>query len=162
MRGGIWVLNIFAAVWSAGGIIAGHGPVWLAVLAVAISVALLFWASRQSVGTDNPIEGSHVGRVVGIASAIEGVAIFIVANVLGNMHLQAFLLPAVAIIVGLHFIPLARWIPVRIYYWTGAGLIAVGMAGIAVPEANRAIVTGIAAAIVLWLSGIRLARYGRG
>ena len=162
MRGGIWVLAIFAAIWGAAGVTVGHGPVWLAIVPVAISVALLLWASRQPVGAGSPVEGDHVGRVVGIASAVEGVAIFLVANVLINLHMPTLLLPAIAIIVGLHFIPLARWIPVPLYYRTGAGLIAVGLAASFLPPDNRAIATGIAAALVLWASGILLVCQGRG
>lgn len=162
MRGGIWVLTIFAAIWGAGGIVVGHGPVWLAILPVAISVAMLLWASRQPLGTGNPVEGDHVGRAVGIATAIEGVAIFLVANVLFNLNMPTLLLPAIAIIVGLHFIPLARWIPVPLYYRTGAGLIAVGLAAALLPPQDRAIATGVAAAAVLWASCILLVRRGRG
>jgi hypothetical protein len=162
MRGGIWVLNIFAAIWGMGGIMVGHGSVWLAVVPIAISAALLFWSSRRPVGTGNPVEGDHVGRAVGIATAIEGVAIFVVANVLINLHMPTLLLPAIAIIVGLHFLPLARWIPVPLYYRTSAGLIAVGLAASFFPPENRAIATGIAAAAVLWVSGVMLVRRGRG
>jgi hypothetical protein len=162
MRGGIWVLTIFAAIWGAGGIVVGHSPVWLAVVPIAISLAMLLWASRQPVGTGNPVEGDRVGRAVGIATAIEGVAIFLAANVLFNLNMPTLLLPAIAIIVGLHFIPLARWIPVPLYYRTGAGLIAVGLAAALLPPDDRAIATGVAAALVLWASCIMLVRRGRG
>lgn len=162
MRGGIWVLTIFAAIWGAAGIVVGHGPVWLAVVPVAISVALLLWASRQPVGTGNPVEGDHVGRAIGIATAIEGVAMFLAANILINLHMPTLLMPVFAIIVGLHFLPLARWIPVPLYYRTGGALIAVGLAASFLPPEHRAIATGIAAALVLWASGILLIRRGRG
>lgn len=162
MRGGIWVLNIFAAIWGAAGIIMGHAPAWLAVVPIAISLALLFWSSRQPVGTGDPIEGNHVGRVVGIATAIEGVAIFLVLNVLINLHMMTLILPAIAIIVGLHFIPIARWVPIPLYYRTGAGLIVVGLAAWFFPPEHRSIATGVAAALVLWASCVLLVRKGRG
>jgi len=161
MRGGLWVLAIMAAVWAAASIVVGQYPIWLVVPPIAISLALLLWARRQPVGTGNPVEGSHVGRVVGIATGVEGVAIFLVANVLVNLHQPTLVMPAIAIVVGLHFIPLARWIPVRPYYWTAAGLIAVGLAAAWVAPTERAIVTGIGAALVLWISGIALVRVGR-
>jgi len=162
MRGGIWVLNIMAAVWGVAAIMVGHMPMWLVVVPIAISIILLFWASRQPVGTGNPIEGDHVGRVVGIATAVEGVAIFVIANVLINLHQDTLILPAIAVIVGLHFIPLARWIPVPLYYWTGAGLIVIGLATCFFPPEHRAIATGVAAALLLWASGVLLVRQGRG
>jgi hypothetical protein len=162
MRGGIWVLNMMAAVWGVAAVMVGHASIWLVVVPVAISVALLLWSRRQSVGTGAPVEGDHVGRVVGIATAIEGVAIFVVANVLMNMHLPTLVMPAIAIIVGLHFIPLARWIPVSLYYRTGAGLIVIGLATCFFPPEHRAVATGVAAALTLWLSGVLLVRQGRG
>lgn len=162
MRGGIWVLNVFAAIWGAAGIIVGNAPVWLAVVPIAISAAALIWARRQPVGTGNPVNGDHIGRVISIATAIEGVAIFLVANVLINLHMETLLMPAIAIIVGLHFLPLARWIPVPLYSRTGAGLIAVGVTAACLPLGSRAIVTGITAAVVLWVSGVLLVRGGRG
>jgi energy-converting hydrogenase Eha subunit E len=61
--------------------------------------------------------------------------------------------PVVAIIVGLHFLPLARWLPGPIYYLTGALLVVVGLAGAAVQEPTVRILTVcIGAAGVLWLS----------
>jgi hypothetical protein len=162
MRGGIWVLNIMAAIWGVAGVLIDHRPAWLAIFPILISLALLAWSSRQPVGTGNPVEGDHVGRIVGIATGIEGVAIFVVANVLLNLHQPTLIMPAIAIIVGLHFIPLARWIPVPLYYRTGIALVVVGLAATLVPSDERAITTGMASALVLWLSGVLLVRSGRG
>jgi len=161
MRGGIWVLTIMAAIWGVAAVRVGQAPAWLVIGPVAISVALLFWARRQPIGTGNPVEGDHVGHVVGIATAIEGVAIFLAANVLINLHQPTLVMPAIAIIVGLHFIPLARWIPVPLYYRTGGGLIVAGLLAILLPAKDRAM-AGIAAALILWISCILLVRYGRG
>jgi hypothetical protein len=161
MRGGIWVLNIFAALWVVAGILSNHLPIWLAVIPIAVSGGLLLWASRQPVGTGAPVAGDHVGRVVGIATAVEGVALFLVANILINLHLPTAVIPAAVIIVGLHFLPLARWIPVLLYYRTGGALIAVGALGLLLPPSDRAMATGTAAALVLWASGIMLVRRRR-
>lgn len=162
MRGGLWVLNIMAFVWCAAGLLVGGESLWWLVAPAIVAAMLLLWASRRPIGTGTPVEGGHVGRVVGIATAIEGVAIFLVANVQVNLHMPTLVMPAIAAIVGLHFVPLARWIPVPLYYWTGAGLVTVGLVAILLPPGARAIATGIAAALVLWASGIMLARRGRG
>lgn len=162
MRSGVWVLNIFAAIWGVGAVLFGHLPTWLVVVPIAISVALLLWSRSQPMGDGNPVEGKHIGRVVGISTAVEGVAIFVALNVLINLHLDSFMLPAMAIIVGLHFIPIARWVPIPLYYRTGAGLIVVGAAACFFPPEHRAIATGVAAAMVLWASGVLLTRRGRG
>jgi hypothetical protein len=50
----------------------------------------------------------------------EGVAIFIAVNVPANIGQSAFLLPIIGVIVGLHFLPLARLFRYSFYYWIGA------------------------------------------
>ena len=154
MRGGIWVLSFFAAVWGVAGISVGQMPMWLAVIPLGISGALLLWAHRQPVGSAKPVGNEHVGRIVGVATAVEGIAIFVTANILINLHLPTLLMPAIAIIVGLHFLPLARGIPAPLYYRTGGALIAVGLAAMLLSPPNRAIATGVAAALVLWASAL--------
>ena len=162
MRSAIWVLNIFAALWGMAAIMVGHLPAWIAFVPIAISGALLLWASGHPVGTGNPVEGRHVGRVVAIATAAEIIAILITEKVLVSLHLPAALMPAVVIIVGLHFFPLARGIPVPIYYRTGGALVAVGLVALLLPAPAAAIVSGMAAALILWGSGIVLVARGRG
>ena len=100
-----------------------------------------------------PEERRRRGRIVRIASALEGVAIFAAVSVLVNLGRRDLIAPAVAIIVGVHFLPLARSFPAPIYYLTGALLVAVGMAGTLVHDLPaRMLTVGIGAAAVLWLS----------
>lgn len=161
MRNGLWVLNVFAAIWGLAGIVVGHWPLWLTILPLALSAAILFAASRLKLGPNDPAARARIGRLVGIWSAVEGVAIFVTANVLINLHRPTALMPAIAIIVGLHFLPLARGIPVRLYYATGAALIALGLAALSLPPFGRALVTGLGAALIMWTSAIVLLRRGR-
>ncbi len=156
MRGGLWILNVFAVLWCAAGLWAAHQPLWPLVAPAAVSAAILIWASRRASGDAGP-DNPNVGRLVGIWSAVEGVAMFLAANTLINLHRSELLLPVFAIIVGLHFLPLARGIPVRLYYLTGAGLIAVGIAGTQMPPSDAPLVVGGVAALVLWASAIGLA-----
>ena len=61
--------------------------------------------------------------------------------------------PAGAIIVGLHFVPLARWLPARLYYATAALLTAAGVAGFFIADVKpRVVIVSIGAASVLWLT----------
>ncbi len=158
MRGGIWVLNIMAFVWVVAGVLLTGQPRWWLAVPAAVSVALLLWARRAAGGAPSPDSGDHVGRVVGIWSAIEGVAIFVTANVLVNLHLPDAVMPAIAIIVGLHFFGLAKGIPVRLYYATGAALVAIGAIALAAPLWHMPLALGVTAAVVLWLSGVALVR----
>jgi len=158
MRGGIWVLNIMAFVWVAAGMLLTARPIWWLAVPAAVSAALLLWAQCAARDLPPPEGGEHVGRVVGIWSAIEGVAIFVTANVLVNLHRSDAVMPAIAIIVGLHFFGLAKGIPVRLYYATGAALVVVGAIAVVAPPWHMPIALGVTAAVALWASGVALVR----
>lgn len=156
MRGGIWVLTIFAAIWGVVGVLGtGMSPV-LAAIPVAISAALLFWATRQSPAPISEAAQARIGRLVGIWSAVEGVAIFVGVTVCQNIGAPHAVAPVIAIIVGLHFLPLARGIPVPLYYLTGAALVATGGGALLLSEPARIAVTGFGSAAILWVSCVAL------
>jgi hypothetical protein len=145
----------FGAIWwVVGTAVAGRGSLLLYAVGLATSavlVALGWRRARQT--TDASGVRSHPGRVVGIASAVEGVTILVAVNVLASVGRRDLTAPAVAIIVGLHFAPLARWLPAPIYYLTGALLVVVGLAGTAIQEPTARILTVCCgAAVALWLS----------
>jgi len=153
--GAVTVMSTFAAIWwVVGTAMAGRGSLLMYVVGLATSAVLiaLGW-HRAGQTTDAPDARRHRGRVVGIASAVEGVAILVAVNVLANTGRQDLIAPVVAIIVGLHFLPLARFLPAPIYYLTGALLVVVGLAGTAVDDPTSRILTVcIGAATILWLS----------
>jgi len=152
MRIGLLVLTVFAAAWASAGLLLSARPPGLILLPVALSAALLAWGWREP-GTAGS-RGPHVGKLVGRWSAIEGVAIFVTGNVLQNLHRGDLMVPAIAIIVGLHFFPLARGIPVRLYHATGAGLVLAGIIGLLLPAAERPMAVGMSAALVLWATAL--------
>jgi hypothetical protein len=159
VRIGLLVLTIFAAFWAWAAIWLSGAPHALVLLPIGISLALLASGWR---GTGMaPTRGRHVGRVVGIWSAVEGVALFLTANVLVNLHRADLMLPAGALIVGLHFFPLARGIPARVYTATGAGLVLVAIAGFAVPASVRPLLVGLGAALVLWGTALAIVLQAR-
>jgi len=155
MRFGIGVLCVFAAIWGVAGVLVDKMPAAWMALPIAVSLAVLAYALRRPDSRTEP--RPHVGRLVGIWSGIEGVAMFVAANVLIATHHREALMPAFAIIVGAHFLPLARGIPVRLYYLTGAALVAVGIAGLLAPL-QVPLFVGASAAVILWASAIALAR----
>lgn len=158
MRSAIWVLNIFAAIW---GVVAfaGFQPHWLMAIPVAISAGLIFRAQQFELPERSAEDERRAKRLVMIWSAVEGVAIFLAANFCINFGAKDAVAPAIAIIVGLHFLPLAHSMPVPLYYATGILLILVGGAALLfLPEYVRTLGTGLGSAIVLWGSGLALAR----
>jgi hypothetical protein len=153
VRTGIIILCIFAAIWAIAGIAVEHMPLVWAALPLAVSAAILLWAARQPPDGE---PGPHVGRLVGVWSGVESVAMFLAANFLIKNHLADAVMPAFAIIVGLHFLPLARGIPLRLYYATGPALVLVGVAGLLAPLG--ALVIGGMAAVIMWASAVALAK----
>lgn len=161
-RGGaILVLSAFAAIWWViGAAQSGRGsPITYAVgIGISGLIVVLDW--RRGGRPAPREERKRRGRILGMASAVEGAAIFAAVIVLAKLGRRDLIAPAVAIIVGVHFLPIARWLPAPIYYLTAAMLIAIGMAGAGVPDLPVRVMTiGFGAATVLWLScGVILLR----
>jgi hypothetical protein len=97
-------------------------------------------------------EKGRRGRLIGIASAAEGIAILVIANVLLNIGRFDQFAPAVAIIVGLHFIPLALGIPMRAYLWMALVFVTIGLCGLILPIPVRVLTVGSAAALTMWFT----------
>ena len=155
MRVAILVLCMFAAIWGVAAVLVDNMPTpWIA-LPVAVSAVVLVYALRSPSSKTKP--GAHVGRLVGIWSGVEGAAMFVAANLLISSHHREALMSVFAMIVGAHFLPLARGIPVRLYYLTGTALVAVGIAGLLAPL-QVPLFVGASAAVILWASAIALAR----
>ena len=155
MGGAVTVMSSFAAIWwVVGTAVTGRGSLLLYAVGLATSAVLVVLGWRRAgLTTEAPDVRGHRGRVVGIASGVEGVTILVAVNVLANAGRRDLIAPVVAIIVGLHFLPLARWLPAPIYYLTGALLVVVGLAGTAIQEGTARILTVcVGAAAVLWLS----------
>lgn len=149
------VVTVFAAAWSWAGLRLSDAPSGLILLPIALSLALLAWGLRGSGLFAS--RGPHVGRVVGLWSSIEVVALLVTANVLRDLHRDDLAFPLCAIIVGLHFFPLARGIPVRLYHGTGAGLVLAGVVGLILPASERPMAVGMTAALILWATAVLVA-----
>jgi hypothetical protein len=138
--------------WASAGLIASGYPPIYAVLPALISGAILFWAySLPSTGGEL---GAHTRKVLARWSLVEGLAIVLAVNLLHRVHHPEAMFSVVAAIVGLHFLPLARSIPVRLYYLTAAGLILIAAAGMLVAAGSRPLFVGLGAAAVLWATAI--------
>jgi hypothetical protein len=157
---GAVILSCFAAVWwLAGTIVTGSGsaPMIAAPLLVTAGISALAWrlGAFRVAEEASPLEQKRRGRWVGIASAAEGIAIFVAVNVLINLGRRDLTAPAVAAIVGLHFLPLAKGLPAPRYYVTAASLLALAAAGGFAPDpGSDALAVCLAAAAILWLTAL--------
>jgi hypothetical protein len=148
VRIALLVLGVFAAAWAWAGLhFSGvSGDAAFAPLIVSLALIAIGWRAAGAV----PARGPRVGRLVGLWTGIEFVALFVAANILVRIGRPDLMLPTGAIIVGLHFFPLARGIPVPVYHATGAGLAGIGVVGLILPDAHRPLFVGLGAALVLW------------
>lgn len=166
---------------------AGFGGMWLAygcwqalpgrpagvagiILIAATLLALAYRQYLQHREALAALEGTpeqrRRSRMFNLVNAAQWVLIFVLANVLGHLHLQAWVLPAALFVVGLHFLPLARVFGYRAHYLTGAAmmLLAVGFPLLA-PAGPLDPIGPMGAGLILWaacannlLAGLRHAR----
>ncbi len=102
-------------------------------------------------------------RAIQWSSAAEGVGIFIAANVVINVGHSEWLLPAIATVVGLHFLPMAYWIPFRPFLVLGVTLLGAAAAGFVLRAPVGPVVAGLSSAAALWVaSALALRREARG
>lgn len=80
----------------------------------------------------------------------EGIGIFVAANVVANLHRPDLLLPAIALVVGLHFLPIARAASFRPFYGLGIALLLCAVVGFLVAAPVGGEIAGIASALSLW------------
>jgi hypothetical protein len=106
-------------------------------------------------------------RSYGLILAFEGVAILVTWILLLNFHHQNWLIPFFAVIAGLHFFPLARLIRQNSYYFLGAWICILAVAGylllssgsVADQNANALVAYGCATGAVI--DGIVIMRITR-
>ncbi len=154
-RGAIIVMSVFAAIWWTVGVVSsGRGSALLDAAGILISALMVALSWRDTgLSSTTVAERRRRGRAVGIASAIEGALIVLAVIMLTRLGRRELIAPAVAIIVGLHFLPLAYWLAAPIYYLTAGLLVVVGLSGSGVPDLpTRVFTVGVGAAVALWLS----------
>lgn len=137
--GGIW------AIAGTAGLSAPSRNIGVAA-ALAISAVLVFAALKAPLRTD----GYFDSTVYGVSVALEVVAIVAAVVFLNRAHQPSFILPVIAVIVGLHFIGMWRATQNFLFVWLACVLCAVGAAALPFPPLARAPVAGIGAALALW------------
>jgi len=138
---GLIFMAVVTVAWSS---LAGYGwrgiaawlpPALAAVAAVAFvvnGVRLIANARRFPPPTapEDVERARRTGRDYGIVFGTEGVLIAITSIVLARLGRQDDNVPAIALIVGLHFAPMARIFDRTVDYWISAWVSLVGVAGL--------------------------------
>ncbi len=160
------ILTIFGAFWGFMVLFnSNRPPAWAFVLIGLISLTLMIFSIKRlttlsKISTPSPDEqarrkGRMQGMWFGIIFTVEGLLIAATSILLANANLTSVIPIAVAAIVGLHFLPLAKVFGVPIYYLTGFLLFGFACVSFAIPnEATRLGALGTVVAIVLWTSAL--------
>ena len=94
-----------------------------------------------------------MGRAFGWVNGIQWIAISIVAFSFAKLHIDAYVLSAIAAIVGLHMFPLARLFHYPLHYATGALLVTWAVVSvIAYPTENMQGAAALGTGVILWVS----------
>ncbi|MDF6019585.1 hypothetical protein [Streptomyces sp. JH34] len=169
-RRGTVVLSVFALVWAfagASGLASRGAALTVEILAAPVTAAAVYLAYRKGAApsprtVDLP---GNWARSVGIVNVVELAAVFAVIAASNASGHPAFIPPCIALVVGLHFVPLARLYDQWQYKGTAALLCTVGALGLALiaaglsDEGVRAVV-GLASAVTLWASAYHVAVKG--
>src|SRR5690348_7549538 len=138
--------------WARGALIV-TGLVLMAATGLAASRALRLSHTAPPLTTEESAVGQQIGHRFGWITGLEGGAIFLAVVVLKALHRPTAILPIVAIIVGLHFIPLAGLFGAPLYYATGAIGCIVGVIGLLIGDPRlRASFVGLSVGILLWVT----------
>lgn len=129
------------------------GPALAAPFLVFVAIALAATYVLRRPGT-GMVASKAAGRVIMWASAGEGIGLFLAANIVINVHRPELLLPAMALIVGLHFLPIAYAAPFPPFYTLGGALIIAAIIGALVPAPLGGVIAGLMAALGLWIAAL--------
>jgi hypothetical protein len=142
-----------------------QSPVWFSIVTVP-AVVLTLWAILRVRAfrhlASSPAELAHWMRFrkffwidFGIEWGLGSIAVFVLAHV-GRSDLipQAF-----GVIIGLHFLPLAKVFEAHLYYWTGAIMVIAAIGSLVIPRSDvRSIAGCTAIGLILWLTGLVILR----
>ncbi|WP_329420345.1 hypothetical protein OG810_15075 [Streptomyces sp. NBC_01693] len=169
-RRGTVVLSVFALVWAfagASGLASSGAALAVEIIAVPVTAAALFLAYRKGAApSPRPVDlPANWARSVGIVNVVELAAIFGVIAASNASGHPAFIPPAIALVVGLHFFPLARLYDQWQYKGTAVALCAAALLGLVLIAAGLSdggvrAVAGLASAVTLWASAYHVAVKG--
>ncbi len=94
------------------------------------------------------------GRAILWSTIGEGIGLFIAVNVVVNLHHEEMLLPAMALVVGLHFLPIAYAESFRPFYVLGVALLVAAAIGFGMSTAGGGTLAGFTAACALWVASL--------
>ncbi|BFT72043.1 hypothetical protein [Paenibacillus sp. P36] len=178
---GVIFMALFGTLWAGIGIggLQGWGSTWLIITAVIVGLLLLsggislLVASKQLSQPADSItrRWRRVWMWFGIIFTIEGAAIGAASAICTAANHFNLLFPVMAIIVGVHFIPLAPLFRIKAHYVTGTLLTLLAIVTLLfVPEHAMIgghpvitwwLVVGFGSSLILWSTGLQIWLVGK-
>lgn len=154
-RGAI-IMGFFGAVFAAL-TIHQHWQVAGLKIALPFIISIAIWAvAAQTIRLKGNgfAMSEKMKKVLLWSSTGEGIGIFVAVNVVNNLHRPDLILPAMALVVGLHFLPIAHAVSFRPFYILATVLLLSAAIGFIVPAPVGSEIAGISAALALWVASI--------
>ena len=151
----------FGTLWFCTGLAAMHrlnvGTGAVAAIILAGLVVPALWVLKRSSAlpkqTVDPEVEAQISRTFNRANTAQWIAIPVAVVLLNVVHQTAYIVPAIATIVGLHLFPLARAFRYPMHYVTGALLVLWSAASVFVlPRENVASIGALGTSAILLLS----------
>jgi hypothetical protein len=156
-------------------ILAGFGSLWLEVWvwfsqrdqwwryllvaaggAVMMAAALRIYRRNRAADAGHPASAAprRTSRLFTLINIGQWVVIFIGANVLNNIGLSAWDIPFIILVVGAHFLPLARLFRRPSHYVTGVAMMLLAVGYPYVGAGPLSTVGLLGAGLILWASAL--------
>ena len=153
---GATIVGFFGAVWLTLGMVSAGISYQVGVAVVLPVFALIVFLGvavrrRLPAEVETP-EKKQMMQAFAVVNVVEWVAIFGVVNLLANLHLNRWVVPAIVLIVGAHFIPLARIFQSRQHLKTGTAMMLCAAVAVVLPVSVRDAVECVSAGLILWIS----------
>jgi hypothetical protein len=153
----------FGSAWVCwGDVILRGGADWTLALVVTAGLGLAIAAVRQFIANRSALAGQaatprgrRIARTFHFVNAGQWVLIVVLANVFSNTGLDAWIVPMIITVVGLHFLPLAAIMNYRPHYVSGLALLLLAIAFPIFSSAGpRSGVGPLGAGLILWASAV--------
>ena len=158
---GALFFTFFGAAWVLAWARLGHLALPVVVGAVFLATAILMPAALAQIrrnkaateATEGLPETKRRARIFHIVNVAQWVLILVAINVFNNLGFGAWQMPAVMMIVGAHFLPLARVFRNRALLWAGLAIMAVACGYPGIAEGGPTNPVGcLCTGLILWMS----------
>lgn len=162
---GTIILSLFGLIWILLGLAsldrlhAGLAILFscLVVVLLVLSISTIRRTRVLARDKTNAARNKHINRMCGLVNAVQWTAIFIAVQLLTHFHRTNWIVSAITLIVGAHFLPLAHLFKGRLYYFSGWVLMIWAVAAVFIfPAQSMDALAALGTGGILWLTAARL------